>query len=408
MAAFEYIALDASGKNQKGVLAGDSAKAVRAQLRDRGLTPLEVSEVKERPTNPTMSDHRWLERGWSGAQLSIFTRQFATLVRAGLPLDEVLSALAEQSENERAKKMLVAIRSRMLEGASLSQALAEFPRSFDPLYCASIAAGEQSGHLDTVLERLANYCENSAGVAQKITLAMIYPALLALVAIGIVTTLLAVVVPQVSAVFVQFDRQLPWLTRSLLALSDLLQRYGFWLAVLFAGGLLFFVLALRQEAFRSRWQQLLLRVPLLGKLIRDAQAARFARTMAISGAASVPVLDALRISRQVVTLLPMREALLRVHAKVREGSSLAAALKETGQFPPLLVRLTASGEKSGQLDQMLDHAAELQERQVQANLSTFVGLLEPGMILLMGAVVLAIVLAILQPIFDMNAILGNS
>jgi general secretion pathway protein F len=262
--------------------------------------------------------------------------------------------------------------------------------------------------LDTVLDRLANYCENSAGVAQKITLAMIYPALLALVAIGIVTTLLAVVVPQVSAVFVQFDRQLPWLTRSLLALSELLQRYGFWLAVLFAGGLLFFVLALRQEAFRSRWQQLLLRVPLLGKLIRDAQAARFARTMAISGAASVPVLDALRISRQVVTLLPMREALLRVHAKVREGSSLAAALKETGQFPPLLVRLTASGEKSGQLDQMLDHAAELQERQVQANLSTFVGLLEPGMILLMGAVVLAIVLAILQPIFDMNAILGNS
>jgi general secretion pathway protein F len=407
MAAFEFIAQDSAGKSQRGVLAGDSAKAVRAVLRERGLTPLDVQEVKEKPLSAA-SGRSWFERGLNGQQISVLTRQFATLVQAGLPLDEVLLALAEQSENESAKKMLVSVRAKVLEGERLADALAAFPATFDPLYCASVAAGEQSGRLDTVFNRLADYCENSAGISQKITLALIYPALLALVAVTVVTGLLGVVVPQVTDVFAQFDRELPLMTRLMLALSHFVQRYGSTLALVLGIALVAFVFALRQEQVRARWHKFLLRLPLIGTLLRDAQAARFARTMAISGAAAVPVLDALRISRQVVTLLPMQEALGKVHARVREGSSLAAALKETGAFPPLLVRLTASGEKSGALDKMLDHAAELQERQVTARLATLVGLLEPGMILLMGAVVLAIVLAILQPIFDMNSLLGNT
>lgn len=406
MGAYEYQALDAAGKAQRGVLQGDTPKAVRAALRERGLTPLELSEVKEKRSS-TSGRAPVFQRAMSGAQLAILTRQFATLVRAGLPLDEVLSALAEQSENESAKRMLVAVRARMMEGSTLASSLAEFPKSFDALYCASVAAGEQSGHLDKVLHRLADYCENSAGFTQKILLALLYPALLALVASAVVIGLLTYVVPQVTQVFSQFDKQLPLMTRLLLALSDLASAYGKGVGIALLLALVGMIFGMRNQAFRLRMHSLLLGVPLIGKMLRGSEAARFARTMAITGAASVPVLEALRISTQVVSFLPMRNALQQVHARVREGISLATALKETGQFPALLVRLVGSGERSGELDQMLEHAADLQERAVQSTLATMVALLEPGMILLMGAVVLSIVLAILQPIFEINTLIGN-
>lgn len=412
MAAYEFQAQDASGKTSRGVIQGDSPKSVRSQLRERGLTPLEVSEVREKPsaasTRASVFQSGLFQRGLNGAQLAILTRQFAVLMKAGLPLDEVLQTLAEQSENDSAKRMLLAIRGRMLEGSTLAAALAEFPKTFDTLYCASVAAGEQSGHLDTVLERLADYCENSAGLTQKLMLALLYPALLALVAVAIVTGLLGVVVPQISQVFSQFDRELPLMTRIMLALSSVISNYGSWMFFGLLALLIVFIFALRAQAFRARWHGFLLRLPLLGTLLRGAQAARFARTMAISTSASVPVLEAIKLSTQVVNMLPIRSALNEVYKQVREGSTLSSALRDTQQFPNLLVRLTGSGEKSGALETMLDHAAALIEKQVQSKLATFVALLEPAMILLMGAVVLAIVLAILQPIFEMNSLLGGA
>ncbi len=412
MAAYEFQAQDASGKTSRGVIQGDSPKSVRSQLRERGLTPLEVSEVREKPsaasTRASVFQNGLFQRGLNGAQLAILTRQFAVLMKAGLPLDEVLQTLAEQSENDSAKRMLLAIRGRMLEGSTLAAALAEFPKTFDTLYCASVAAGEQSGHLDTVLERLADYCENSAGLTQKLMLALLYPALLALVAVAIVTGLLGVVVPQISQVFSQFDRELPLMTRIMLALSSVISNYGSWMFFGLLALLIVFIFALRAQAFRARWHGFLLRLPLLGTLLRGAQAARFARTMAISTSASVPVLEAIKLSTQVVNMLPIRSALNEVYKQVREGSTLSSALRDTQQFPNLLVRLTGSGEKSGALETMLDHAAALIEKQVQSKLATFVALLEPAMILLMGAVVLAIVLAILQPIFEMNSLLGGA
>ena len=412
MAAYEFQAQDASGKTSRGVIQGDSPKSVRSQLRERGLTPLEVSEVREKPsaasTRASVFQSGLFQRGLNGAQLAILTRQFAVLMKAGLPLDEVLQTLAEQSENDSAKRMLLAIRGRMLEGSTLAAALAEFPKTFDTLYCASVAAGEQSGHLDTVLERLADYCENSAGLTQKLMLALLYPALLAVVAVAIVTGLLGVVVPQISQVFSQFDRELPLMTRIMLALSSVISNYGSWMFFGLLALLIVFIFALRAQAFRARWHGFLLRLPLLGTLLRGAQAARFARTMAISTSASVPVLEAIKLSTQVVNMLPIRSALNEVYKQVREGSTLSSALRDTQQFPNLLVRLTGSGEKSGALETMLDHAAALIEKQVQSKLATFVALLEPAMILLMGAVVLAIVLAILQPIFEMNSLLGGA
>lgn len=407
MAAYEFQALDAAGKTARGVVQGDSPKAVRAQLRERGLTPLEVSEVREKQSSASSARPVLFQRRLSAAQLAILTRQFAVLIRAGLPLDEVLQSLAEQSENEAAKRMMLAIRGRMLEGSSLAAALAEFPRTFDSLYCASISAGEQSGHLDRVLERLADYCENSAGLTQKLALALIYPALLSVLAVSIVTGLLAVVVPKVTEVFLKFDQELPVMTRLLLALSSFIASYGLYLVILLVIAITGFLLGLRNEGFRAAWHRILLRLPGLGPMLSGAQGARFARTMAISTAASVPVLDAIRISAQVVTLLPIRKALNEVLARVREGAALSAALRETGQFPKLLVRLTASGEKSGSLEPMLDHSAELIEKQVESRLAAFLALLEPGMILLMGLVVLGIVMAILQPIFELNTLLGG-
>jgi general secretion pathway protein F len=407
LAAFEYQALDAGGKTQRGVLQGDSPKSVRSALRERGLTPIDVQEVREKPQSQTDATTRLFQRGLSGAQLAILTRQFAVLMRAGLPLDEVLQTLAEQSEGERAKRMLLAVRGRVLEGAPLAQALSEFPQTFDALYCASIRAGEQSGHLEIVLTRLADYCENNVGLTQKLLLALIYPALLCVVAIGIVSALLVGVVPQIASVFANSNQALPWMTRALLWISTFLQTYGGWLLLCLLLAAIAFVLALRGAAFKTRWHAFLLRLPIVGTLLQGAQAARFARTMAISVSASVPVLEALRLSTQVVNLLPIKNALVDVTARVREGASLSGALKETQQFPKLLVRLCASGEKSGELEPMLDHSADLIEKQVQTKMATLVGLLEPGLILLMGLVVSAIVVAILKPIFEMNNLIGG-
>lgn len=406
MAAFEYQALDASGRRERGVLQADTARAARQLLRDRGLVPLEVHAVAERPATAG-HDGSMSGSGFGDAELALVTRQFATLIGAGLALDDALAALGEQSETERARRIWAGVRAKMREGAGLAQSLATFPRCFDRLYCAAIAAGEHSGRLDEVLLRLAEYLELRAGFREKLGLALIYPALLAGVAVLVVTGLLAYVVPQVVEVYAHGRQSLPWLTRALIALSAFIQHHGGALllaAVLAAAAL---VGSMRWEATRLAVDRLLLRLPLLGRLLRDIESARLARTLAIAIAAAVPVLEALRLAGQVLHRLPLRRALASATLRVREGASVSAALGETRQFPALLLRLIASGERSGRLGAMVEHAAALLERSVQARLARILALLEPLAILIMGAVVLAIVLAILLPIFQMNQLLGR-
>ncbi len=397
MAAFEYAALDAKGRTRKGVLEGDTPRHIRQQLRERGLTPLQIEEVVKAGKRRRRSGTRV-----GAAELALFTRQLATLVKSGLALEEALRAVSEQTEKARLKSLLLAVRARVLEGHSLADGLAEFPNVFPELYRATVAAGEQSGHLDIVLERLADYTETRQYIRQKTLLALFYPALLTTVALLVVVGLLAYVVPQVVQVFVNIKQELPALTRGLIAFSDFLRDWG--IGLLLLGGLLAagFSYLLKFEHFLERFHYLLLRLPLISRLERGANVARFTRTLSILMASSVPMLEALRITAEVVANRPIRNAVLAAADRVREGSSLHDALAVTGLFPPMTVYLIASGESSGNLEEMLERAAVTQERELEALISVFLGLFEPLLILVMGGLVLTIVLAILMPIFELN------
>lgn len=397
MPAFAYQALDASGKTQRGVLQGDTARAVRQALRERGLSPTDVKPVDEARARSPLG-----VRGLSASQLALFTRQLATLLRAGLPIDEALAALSEQGEDDRSRSLTAALRARVLEGAGLAAAFAEYPESFPEIYRASVAAGEQSGRLDTVLERLADYAESRDALRQQVLTALAYPVLLAIVAIAVVTGLLVYVVPQITGVFANLKQALPWPTMFLIALSDGVKHYG-WIAAL---GLVLAIvgarLALRRDSVRAAWHRVLLRLPLVGKLTRASNTARAARTLALLSASAVPLLDALGIAAQVVPNLPMREAMRRAAHRVREGGAFSRALADSGYFPPVAVRLIASGERSGQLERMLDEAANHQAKELDRWLAVLTAVLGPAVILLVGAMVLFIVLAILLPIFNLN------
>ena len=398
MPAFAYQALDSSGKTRRGVLQGDTARAVRGSLRERGLNPLLVEEVGD----GTGRSRGFRRNGVSNALLAVLTRQLATLVGAGLPIDEALAALAEQDDDERQRALTLALRARVMEGAGLAQAMAAFPDSFPEIFRATVAAGEQSGHLDTVLARLADYAEARDALRQKLLAALTYPLLLTVVAIAVVAGLLAWVVPQIVGVFQNMQQTLPLATRALMAISAVLREWG-WLFVLaiVAGGI-GTRLALRREDVQRRWHAWLLRVPLVGRLVRAANTARAARTLALLAGAAVPLLDALAIAAQVVPNLPMRDALRRAAVRVREGSGFARALGESGQFPSVALRLVASGEKSGELPRMLDEVAAHQQRELDRWLGVLAATLGPLVILAVGAMVLFIVLAILLPIFDLN------
>ncbi len=400
MPAFQYAAIDEGGRTRKGLLEGDTARQVRQLLRERGFTPLTVEEVATR--EQTHGRWRLLGRRISATELALVTRQLATLVNAGFPVEEALGAVARQAEKTRLSSLLLAVRARVLEGHNLANALADFPRVFPELYRATVAAGEQSGHLDVVFERLADYTETRQQMRQKVGLALFYPALLTGVAILIVTGLLVYVVPQVVQVFTNIGQQLPALTRYLIATSDFLRQHGL---LILAGVLLLtigFSYGLRQPAFRQRWHHLLLRLPLLSRLIRGLNTARFARTFSILMASGVPVLEALRISAQVISNLPMREAVEQATVRVKEGTSLNTAIGASGLFPLMTVQLIASGEASGRLETMLERSALQQERETETLIAALLGIFEPVLILTMGMVVLTIVLAILLPIFDLN------
>jgi general secretion pathway protein F len=400
MPAYEFTALDARGRQEKGLLEGDTPRQVRGMLRDRGLTPLTVQEVAE----GSQSKGSLLPRrgGWKHTELALFTRQLATLARSGLPLDEALAAVAQQSDRKHVKRVTLGVRSGVVEGKTLAQALGEFPSVFPPLFRATIEAGESSGKLDGVLERLADYVERRQALQQKVTVAAIYPAFLIVFSIAVVTALLTYVVPKIVAVFADLDARLPLLTRGLIALSDFLREYGLGLLVLVAVALIAFGQAMRSEEFKRRVHRFTLRLPLVGTLIRSNNTGRFTRTLGILFGAGVPILDAMRIGAQVVTNLPMRDAIEAATLRVREGAALNRSLADSGLFPPITMHLIATGEASGRLDEMLDRAAEQQEREVAVLVDELVAVLGPALVLLMGGMVFLIVLAILLPIFDLN------
>jgi general secretion pathway protein F len=401
MSAFEFLALDPAGHNQKGLLEGDTPRQIPQQLRDKGWIPLSVEEVRQNETTPNRFNLS-MRRGISATDLALIARQLATLVRAGLPIEETLRAVSQQTAKARLKSMLLAVRSRVMEGHSLAVALGDFPSIFPNLYRTTVAAGEQSGYLDVVLERLADYTEGKQQLNQKMTLALIYPVLLTIVAILVVTALLAYVVPQVVQVFDNIGQQLPLLTRGLIALSNFIRDYGLILLGFIVAVSVGFSFLMRREGPRYRLDQLLLKLPLISRLVRGLNAARFARTFSILTASGVPVLDGLRISAQVVSNLPMRAAVEEAASKVREGASLHASLERSRYFPPMTIHLIASGEASGNLEGMLDRAAISQEREMETLMAALLGLFEPLLILTMGGVVLLIVIAILLPIFDLN------
>ena len=400
MGAFEYTALDTRGKEHSGVLEGDAARQIRQQLREQGLTPLSVEEVQQREARG--GKRGFFKRKISAGDLALITRQWATMVRSGLPIEESLRTVAQQSEKSRLKSMMMAVRSRIMEGHSLAVALGDFPHVFNELYRSTVQAGEQSGHLELVLERLADFTESRQYISQKMSQALIYPVLLTLVAIGVVVGLLTFVVPKIVQVFDNIGQELPLLTIGLIKTSDFLVNHYKILIFLVVALVTGFFYLLRFESFRYRYHRWLLRLPLIARMVRGANAARFARTFSIVTASGVPVLEGLRISAQVITNLPMRRAVDEAASKVREGASIHKALDKSGFFPPMTVHLIASGEASGNIEEMLQRAADSQEREMESLTASLLGIFEPLLILGMGAVVLIIVLAILLPIFDMN------
>ncbi len=406
MPAFEYLALDSSGREKKGVLEADTARLARSQLRAQNLTPLEVSETTVRQSPTSTSKSRAFRGSLSTADLSLITRQIATLTGSGTPLEEALLAVSKQTEKQKIKSLILSVRAKVLEGHSLAAALKDYPRVFPEIYQATVAAGEQSGHLDAVLERLADYLENRQATQATVKKALIYPSMLVVASVGIVFFLLGYVVPQVVQVFESMNQELPVLTRAMLAASAFVREWGLIIVIALGVGLVVFKRAMRGEGFMTYVHTLLLRLPILSRLIRGFNASQFARTLSILAASGVPVLEALGISSQVISNRPMRSAVDKAAGQVREGSTLGGALEKTGYFPPMLLHLIASGEASGQLDSMLEKAATHQEREVDSLISIFLGLFEPVIILIMGAAVLTIVLAILLPIFEMNQLVG--
>ena len=393
MDAFRYQAIDAAGASVRGVVEADTPREARTQLRARGLLPSTLDKVQARQAWP---------RGLPAAQLSLLTRQMATLLESGLTMEQSFAALIEQAEAPSTREVLAGVKAELMAGASLAAALGSHSRTFPDFYRALVRGGEESGALPTVLQHLADYLDARQALRQKTTLALLYPALVAIVATAVVTGLLVYVVPQVVQVFQQSRQALPLLTRALIGLSGFLRAAWPYLAVLAVGSAVVTRMALRRPAIRRRWHALVLTLPWLGPLARGVDTSRFASTLAILVGGGVPLLAALASGARAMGNAVMREAVERAIERVREGVSLARALGETGAFPPLLVHLVASGEMSGKLEQMLERGARLETQALERSLAVFLTLLEPVMILVMGAVVLMIVLAILLPIIEIN------
>lgn len=397
MAGFSYEALDARGRRQRGVLESDTARQARSILRERGLLPVAVT-----PIETEKSVRRTRDRHLRIADLSLMTRQLATLFDAGLTVEASLSAAIEQSASPRVRELLAGVRANVLAGESLGASMRAYPHAFPEIYSTLVAAGEHSGNLGVVMLRLADYLDERQALQTKVTLAFIYPAIISLVSLAVVIGLLTYVVPQVVMVFQASGQTLPWLTRALIGISEFV-RASAWFWLIFAIGIIAMLRRLyRQPRWRVKFDRWLLALPLIGPLQRAVNTARVASTLAILVGGGVPLLNALQAAGGVLGNAPMRNALENALRGVREGSSLARALAASGEFPPLMVHLIANGEASGRLETMLERIARQQTRELEARVAVLTAVLEPALILVMGLFVLLIVLAILLPIFEMN------
>ncbi|GMG88241.1 type II secretion system inner membrane protein GspF [Biformimicrobium ophioploci] len=402
MAAFDYLALDGNGKKSSGTIEADSARSARQLLRAKGLMPVEVEVAAE----ATRKQGLFSSPGLSVKELALFTRQLATLLRSGLPLEESLSAIANQSRNNRVRGIVLSIRARILEGNSLAQALGSYPRAFPKLYLATVEAGEHSGFLDSVLDRLADYTEKQQAFRQKVLLALIYPLVLVFVCILVVTGLMVFVVPDVIEVFTGTGQVLPLPTQILVGMSDFIANWGWLVPLVIAALAGVFSLLYKKPGFRVRVHHKLLDMPVIGWLARGTQSARYVSTLAILTGSSVPLVEAMGIANGVTSNDYLKGKLTEAQRHVREGGSLRKALEDAGYFPPMMVYMIASGESSGSLDEMLARAAESQEQDLESAVSAFVSLFEPAMLLVMAAIVLFIVMAIMLPIMGMNQMVG--
>ncbi|MDA9109808.1 type II secretion system inner membrane protein GspF [Woeseiaceae bacterium] len=404
MPAFNYTAIDKQGKEITGSTEGDTDKHVRSILREKNLLPLLITEMKKESVNRVRINFK--QNSLSNNDLSYFTRQLATLIKSGIPIDEALIAINEQNDKQHIKNIILTIHSKIMEGYTLSDSFSDFPKSFPLIYTTTIAAGEKSGNLSLILEKLADFTESRQKLQQQIKNALIYPSALVITALLVIAFMLAYVVPKVVYIFENFDQQLPLLTRIMIISSDFLLDNWLYIIifVVMLGSLCRYLI--KNEETKNKYHGILLRLPIFGQLIKNMNSARFMQTLSILASSGVPILESLRISSNVVTNLPMKKAIERTAIQVSEGESISKSLSQSRLFPPMMIHMIGSGENSGRLEEMLDRATTNQEQEVENTISTLLGIMQPMTVIIMASVVLLIVLAILLPIFEINNLIA--
>jgi general secretion pathway protein F len=413
MPSFQYSALDASGKQKKGNFEADTAKIVRTKLKEMGLIPIEIVEGKSSNSysNGSQKDSFSLsslfQPSMSNAALCLITRQISTLISSSMPIEETLRAVSQQCENPKHAAIISAVRDKVCEGLSLAEAMRKFPKVFDDLYTAMVAAGEKSGHLDDVLERLADYTESKQELRGKIIQAMIYPIMLTLVAVSVIGLLLSSVVPKVVEQFIHMKATLPTSTIVLIAISDFVKSYGFFIVMAVGLVITLFMVAMKRPNFKKIIHGYLLKMPVIGKVSRSLNTARYAQTLSILHSSAVPLIEGMHVSSDTLTNVVAKERLTVAAESVREGKGLSRSLQESALFTPMMLHMIASGEKSGELDNMLGRAANNQSNEFKRNISMALSIFEPLLIVSMAGIVLFIVISILQPLLQMNSMVGH-
>ncbi len=403
MAAFEYKAIDAKGKNKKGIIEADTIKAARQAIREKGMVPVAVEPTAQK-------EHKnaggLFAPKISATDLALITRQLSTLVGSALPIEAAILAVAEQCEKPRLKSMMMSVRAKVVEGYSLAEGLGEFPTTFDNLFCSMVAAGEKSGHLDQVLERLADYTEQRQQMRSQMTTALMYPMTLTVFAVAVIAALLATVVPKIVGQFERMGQDLPGTTQFLISASDFVRDYGIFVVLFFIGLIVLIKRLLKKPKIRLAWDRWILTLPLIGKVSKGINTARFARTLSILTSSAVPLLEGMQISGKVLENEYIKGTIKEAAARVREGAGLKVSLENTKIFPPMMLHMIASGEKSGELEEMLGRAADNQDRDFEMRVSISLKIFEPVLVAVMAGMVLFIVMAVLQPILNMNNMVG--